>query len=172
MGKKRNYARFYCLLGEVMPLMDKEGAKEMVADLSSNGRTGSLRELTDEEFEEALRYLTSQLKGANAEVKKARSQALHQLQKYGVDTTSWDAVNAFTLQPRIAGKAFYYLDKAELEALTRKMRSINAKKQKSKEENAKAEEPKSEAVPRRTYLLSMRKESAKILLDRKTTILN
>lgn len=171
MEKKRNYARLYCLLGEVMPQLDRDEAKCLLADLVSDGRTTSLRELTEEEFERAVEFLSSQLKGASAEVKKARSQALHQIQKYGVDTTSWDAVNAFTQQPRIAGKAFFYLNKAELEALTRKMRAINAKSEGDKKKLATVQ-TKQTTNQERTLLSSMTLEEWKRLFSRKTRLLN
>lgn len=132
---KRNYARLYCLLGEVMPQLDREEAKELVASTVSNDRTTSLRELTDEEFNEALEYLSRQLRESSAEVKKARSRALHQLQKYGIDTTDWDRVNAFVAQRRIAGKPFYHLDVKELDQLTNKMRAIISKSDKSNKSN-------------------------------------
>lgn len=129
---KRNYARLYCLLGEVMPQLDREEAKELVASAVSNDRTTSLRELTEEEFQAALGYLSRQLKESSAEVKKARSRALHQLQKYGIDTTDWDRVNGFVAQAKIAGKPFYHLDVKELDQLTNKMRAIISKSNKSK----------------------------------------
>lgn len=134
---KRNYARLYCLLGEVMPQLDREEAKEVVASTVSNDRTTSLRELTEEEFAEALEYLSRQLKESSAEVKKARSRALHQLQKYGIDTTDWDRVNAFVAQRRIAGKPFYHLNVEELDQLTNKMRAIISKSDKSNKIKAK-----------------------------------
>lgn len=128
MEKKRNYARLYCLLKEVMPGIEAKEAKSILASQVSDGRTESLRELTDVEFDIALVYLTKKLEESSAEVKKARSRALHQIQKYGIDTTDWDAVNQFTRQPRIMGKDFYYLDVEELENLTKKMRAINTKR--------------------------------------------
>ena len=63
------------------------------------------------------------------EQKKLRSSALHQLQKYGIDTTDWTKVNAFCQDARIAGKPFKDLNFDELAALTRKMRAINHKRE-------------------------------------------
>ena len=51
-----------------------------------------------------------------------RSVVLKLLQKYGVDTTDWDRVNAFCRDPRIAGKVFALLSIAELEQLSVKLR--------------------------------------------------
>ncbi len=133
----RNYARFYCLLKQVMPQLDQDEAKQMVADQMSGGRTSSLRELTDKEFEGGVKLLEEQLKGSSSELRKARSSALHQLQKYGIDTADWDAVNVFVVQPRIAGKPFYHLSVVELKALTRKMRAINQKKTEGKSQEPK-----------------------------------
>ena len=57
-----------------------------------------------------------------------RSVVLKLLQKYGVDTTDWDRVNAFCRDPRIAGKVFALLSIAELEQLSVKLRVMLRKK--------------------------------------------
>ena len=49
------------------------------------------------------------------------------IQKLGVDTLDWDAVNAFCLSPKIAGKEFKLLSIAELQVLHKKLRSISDK---------------------------------------------
>lgn len=136
---KRNYARFYCLLKEVMSELDREEAKELLADQVSGGRTSSVRELTDEEFDQAVSLLSSKMKEGSSAIRKARSKALHLLQMYGVDTTDWDKVNAFVQSPRIAGKEFYYLSSAELEKLTNKMRAILSKQGEKQDEKHKKE---------------------------------
>lgn len=130
----KNYGRFYSLLKQVYVGMDQEEAKELLCAQISKGRTISLRELSDREFEEALTFMSSGAEGAEGAksdatiLKSARSKALRQLQMYGVDTTKWERVNAFVSQPRIAGKLFYELSVAELEALTKKLRAMNRKK--------------------------------------------
>lgn len=128
---KRNYGRFFSLLKQVYVGMDQDEAKELLCAQISKGRTISLRELSDREFEDAITFMSSGTEGAKSEVailKSARSKALRQLQMYGVDTTKWERVNAFVSQPRIAGKLFYELSVEELEALTKKLRVMNRKK--------------------------------------------
>lgn len=126
-----NYARFYMAFNQ-MPIMgDREEAKAAIVAGYTGGRTTSLREVTAEEYIGICKSMEATLqKRADAFIrqrKAARSAALHQLQLYGIDTTDWTKVNAFCLQPRIAGKAFRELRIEELEALTRKMRAINKK---------------------------------------------
>lgn len=130
MSKKRNYARFYCLLAASMPELDREEAKELVAHRVSDGRTDSLRDLTDREWQSAMRMVEGIHDDRTGDLRRARSRALKQLQLYGIKTTDWDEVNRFVAQPKIAGKSFYNLDEQALESLTRKMRAINAKKSK------------------------------------------
>ncbi|MDD7438597.1 MAG: hypothetical protein PUK66_07195 [Bacteroidales bacterium] len=125
---ERNYARFFSLLRAVMPEMDREEAKAIVVDQASKGRTTSLHELTDEEWREAIGMLEDRKADSSVSLKSARSQALHQLQLYGVRTTDWDEVNKFTSDARIAGKLFYHLSVGELSALTRKLRAMVEKK--------------------------------------------
>jgi hypothetical protein len=67
-------------------------------------------------------------------IKKLRSGILKRLQKYGIDTTDWDKVNAFMKQPKIAGKLLYEMTIPEMEALTRKLQSILQKQDAIKEE--------------------------------------
>lgn len=122
MAKERNYATFFALLKR-LPHVDKA---ELV-DRWTAGRTTSLREMSDIEYRRMLSGLKSLVNGGES-LKAARSKALHQLQLYGVDTTDWEHVNAFVLQPRIAGKLFIQMTIEELKALTRKMRVVNSKK--------------------------------------------
>ena len=63
-------------------------------------------------------------------MKQKRSAVLHQMQLYGVDTSDWNKVDAFCLNPRIAGKVFRQLDGEELDTLLVKMRAIRSKKDK------------------------------------------
>lgn len=136
---ERNYARFFSLLRAVMPGVDREEAKSIVANQVSGGRTDSLRELTDKEWREGLAMLEDKQADSSVPLKTARSKALHQMQLYGIRTSNWDEVNRFTSDARIAGKHFYHLSVAELSALTRKLRAMVAKKREQKaEEQAKS----------------------------------
>lgn len=136
---KRNYARFFTLLRQVMPELDREEAKSIVATQVSGGRTDSLRDLTDKEWRDAEAMLADRKADSSMPLKRARSQALHQMQLYGIRTTNWEEVNRFTGDPRIAGKHFYHLSVPELTALTRKLRAMVAKKKGEPQEEKKEE---------------------------------
>ena len=127
-----NFHRFYASFNR-LPGGDREDLKETLVSSYTNGRTTSLREMTEAEYTAMCMALERKVSpDARAvyirERKRRRSSALHQLQLYGVDTTDWSKVNAFCEQPRIAGKPFRDLDCEELEALTKKMRAIIRKR--------------------------------------------
>lgn len=121
MSKRNSYATFYALLG-TMPGASKE---ELVLQWTG-GRTESLREMTDDEYNAMIRDLRRQVECLD-DKRKARSAVLRQFQLYGIDTTDWDAVDHFCSSPRIAGKAFRHLTIAELKTLRVKMLSIRNK---------------------------------------------
>ena len=134
-----NYSRFYAIFNRLPYGGDREELKRSVVLQYTWNRTSSLREMTDREYRECCSGLEKLVPGGGGdkardafimERKRLRSAALHQLQLYGVDTTNWGKVNAFCKDSRIAGKAFGELDFEELEALTRKMRMINRKREK------------------------------------------
>ena len=118
---RTNYAAFYALL-KSMPGASKE---DLVLQWT-NGRTSSLKEMSEREYSLMIRQLRQQVENLE-EKKKARSAVLKQLQLYGIDTTDWDAVDRFCCTPRIAGKPFRYLTIPELKALRVKMLSIRNK---------------------------------------------
>lgn len=133
MGQISNYHRFYASFNRLPCGGDREDMKESLVSSYTNGRTTSLREMSEAEYNAMCAALEHKVNpNARAlyiqERKRRRSSALHQLQLYGVDTTDWNKVNAFCEQPRIAGKPFRDLDCEELEALTRKMRAIIRKR--------------------------------------------
>lgn len=133
MGQISNYHRFYASFNHLPCGGDREDMKESLVSSYTNGRTTSLREMSEAEYNAMCAALEHKVNpNARAlyiqERKRRRSSALHQLQLYGVDTTDWNKVNAFCEQPRIAGKPFRDLDCEELEALTRKMRAIIRKR--------------------------------------------
>ena len=133
MGQISNYHRFYASFNRLPCVGDREDMKVSLVSSYTNGRTTSLREMSEAEYKTMCAALEQKVNpNARAlyiqERKRRRSSALHQLQLYGVDTTDWNKVNAFCAQPRIAGKAFRDLDCEELEALTRKMRAIIRKR--------------------------------------------
>lgn len=118
---RNNYATFYALL-KSMPGASKE---DLVLQWT-NGRTASLKEMTDREYNQMIRQLRQQVDNLE-EKKKARSAVLKQFQLYGIDTTDWDAVDRFCCNARIAGKPFRYLTIPELKSLRVKMLSIRNK---------------------------------------------
>ena len=118
---RTNYAAFYALL-KSMPGASKE---DLVLQWT-NGRTASLKEMSEREYSLMIRQLRQQVENLE-EKKKARSAVLKQFQLYGIDTTDWDAVDRFCCTPRIAGKPFRYLTIPELKTLRVKMLSIRNK---------------------------------------------
>ena len=118
---RTNYAAFFALL-KSMPGASKE---DLVLQWT-NGRTASLKEMSEREYSLMIRQLRQQVENLE-EKKKARSAVLKQFQLYGIDTTDWDAVDRFCCNARIAGKPFRYLTIPELKSLRVKMLSIRNK---------------------------------------------
>ena len=129
MSNRDSYAVFFALLKR-MP----GATKEDLVDQWTGGRTSSLKEMTDREYNQMISALRSQVEHLD-EKRKARSAVLKQLQRYGIDTTDWDAVDRFCCNPRIAGKRFSHLDISELVALRKKMLSIHSKAERKDEAN-------------------------------------
>lgn len=136
MSERSSYARFWAAFNRLTyGGCDREEVKRDLVSQFSLGRTDSLKELTAAEYAhlcEGVERLALEREKASPrreELRRRRSIALHQLQLYGVDTTSWDRVNAFCLDKRICGKVFYDLGIEELDALTKKMRAIRRKEQ-------------------------------------------
>jgi len=122
-SSKKGYSLFYALLKN-HPQADKD---EIVLTYTE-GRTSHLHEMKASEYREMCNALAASSASAQVEqLKKARSKALYWIQRLGVDTLDWDAINAFVLSPRIAGKEFKALSIAELQDLHRKLRAIHDK---------------------------------------------
>lgn len=118
MAKERNYAPFWAIINKM------QGAdKEDIIRQYTGGRTTSLKEMTDGEYRLMIIALNRRA-GDYDKLRSARSAALKQLQRYGLDTTNWPEVDRFCLQPRIAGKRFAQLGIPDLVGLTRKLRAI------------------------------------------------
>ncbi|MDL2243727.1 hypothetical protein LJB84_02670 [Bacteroidales bacterium OttesenSCG-928-J19] len=135
MKKVKNFARFYALLNKAQA-DDKEEVKEMLVGSFTSGRTTSLREMTPQEYNAMCDSMDDKkarpASAINAELKKQRSAVLHRLQKLGVDTTDWSAVDEFCLNSRIAGKKFYNLTAEELGIMVPKLEAIARKPAKPK----------------------------------------
>lgn len=116
--KNRKYTMVFAYLRE-LPYVSKED----LAHEWSDGRTTSLRELSDKEYNRLISHIRSH-SSYRAKLRKARSGVLHLLQKYGIDTTDWQRINSFCKQKKIAGKPFGELSVSELGVLANKMRAI------------------------------------------------
>lgn len=114
--------------------IDDEQKRAILLNLT-DGRTNTTKGLT---YSEGM-YLSGYLNGAKKEsrdlaitereIRRRRSAVLKRIQRIGVDTTDWGAVNAFCLDTRIAGKKFRELDGEELILLIPKLESILKKKE-------------------------------------------
>ena len=120
---KREYRQFYALLNK-HPQVDKE---ELVLQFT-DGRTKSLRAMTDDEYRQMIGALEEASAPSRAELKRWRSSALLRLGRLGINTIdNWDGINAFVSSRRIAGKPFYELSIQDLKQLVRKLESIERK---------------------------------------------
>lgn len=128
----RNYARFYVLLNR-LPTADREELKAALVSQYTGGRTESLREMTTKEYDamcEAMQQMDKSYKAREIyreELRRKRSTVLKLMQKQGIDTTDWNRVDAYCLNPRIAGKKFIHLTTEELETVAIKLRIIRRK---------------------------------------------
>lgn len=127
-----NFARFYGILKRVPKIGDNEYLKKEMVSVATGGRTESLKEITRKEYDDLCNLLEKRFpEKRNIYVeqrRKKRSSCLKLLQKIGVDTTSWTAINNYCKSPKIAGKVFAELDIEELQQLSLKLRMILKKK--------------------------------------------
>lgn len=129
MGKKkRNYSRFYALCKAKG--IDLEQYKDDLISQFTRGRTTSLKDMKDSEYDEMCDCIQSGRRQSESRDdyvlrrKKMRSAVLKRIQQLGVDTTDFDKVNAFCQNGRIAGKPFGMLTIEELESLIPKLEAI------------------------------------------------
>lgn len=132
----RNYNRFWMLIHEARALFveDKEEVKKEMVLNATNGRTDSLKELTQKEYDELCDAIESRLKKPYRtynSLKRARSAVLHQMQLLGINTADWSAVDRFCQNNRIAGKRFCKLTEEELQAVYIKCLMIHKKQEDS-----------------------------------------
>ena len=124
--EKNVHSCFWALL-KLMPCAEKEE----IVNSYSGGITTSLSEfyerypleyqimLADMEQKTTITRLKNE-----ALIKQKRSAVLKRLQKYGIDTTDWNKVNDFLMQPKIAGKKLYDMSIDELQKLIAKLEII------------------------------------------------
>ena len=132
-----NFARFYAAFNQLPKGGDKDEMKRQIVLQYTNNRTDSLREVTYSEYCNLCAGVerasgTTLRENYMRIMREKRSAALHQMQRYGVDTSDWKRVDAFCLDSRIAGKVFRQLDGDELDALTIKVRMMRRKAESKK----------------------------------------
>lgn len=136
MQEVTNFARFYSILKRVPKIGDNEYLKKEMVSVATGGRSESLKEITRKEYDDLCNLLEKRFpEKRNIYVeqrRKKRSSCLKLLQKIGVDTTNWTAINNYCKSPKIAGKVFAELGIEELQQLSIKLRMI-LKKQKDNE---------------------------------------
>lgn len=98
----------------------------------TDGRTSSMREMTDAEFDELCACIGEKNRQEQhylqEKIRKARSSVLLRIARIGINTIdNWDEVNAFLLSPKIAGKLLYEMNIDELNELIKKLEAISRK---------------------------------------------
>jgi len=121
-----NFGRFYAAIRAMNVIGDRDDVKRQIVWQYTGGRTDSLREMTRHEYDRCCADLESK-NGYRDLLRKERSATLKLMQKAGIDTTDWNRVNTFCLDPRIAGKEFARLSTDELAQIRRKIRAIDGK---------------------------------------------
>lgn len=121
MDIKKKRQKFNALL-HVGKMID---AKEHI--LGAYGVLSTL-DLTEEQLDDAIRRVHDiiDIKKDNAEkhLREWRHKCLRMLAECGVNTQDWNAVNAFMMDKRIAGKHLYELNLIELAELHRKLHNV------------------------------------------------
>lgn len=128
-----NFSRFYSLLKKIPYEGDKEDLKCDLVSQGTNGRTSSLKEVTRKEYDSICDTMEKLCPNNGREKfearrRKSRSVCLKLLQKIGVDTMDWNAINDYCRSPKIAGVPFRELDIEALDKLSIKLRVILKKK--------------------------------------------
>ena len=123
--KDRSYHRFYASLNR-LPGGNTEDMKETLVSSFTDGRTTSLKEMTQKEYNAMCASLEERT-GWKEQLRKKRSLCLKLMQKAGIDTTDWQRVNGFCRNPKIAGREFAQLGVKDLDALQVKLRAIMSK---------------------------------------------
>lgn len=125
-----NFARFYLSFNRLPAAGDREDVKRSLVMQYTNNRTDSLRGMTRGEYNACCAALEQSLQGKAyrqallEERRYRRSVCLRLMQQLGIDTSSWQRINLFCRDPRIAGKPFSLIDNEELAALAVKLRKI------------------------------------------------
>lgn len=118
-----SYARFYASFNELPYGGDREEFKKSIVAQFTWNRTTSLKEMTEEEYRACCATL-EKMSGRKDRIRRERSCCLRLMQRMGVNTSDWSAVDGFCMNPRIAGKRFSHIGLEELAALQKKLRAI------------------------------------------------
>lgn len=108
----------------------KQGIDQYRDSILSQYGVASTADLNIQQLNELIDQYSNQAP-ASEHVRRQRSIILDLLTKLGVYTNNhdWQAVNAYMMQPRIAGKLLFKLSSDELNSLQYKLRAILAKKE-------------------------------------------
>lgn len=137
-----DFSRFYSLLNRMPYVGDKEDLKCDLVRQGTNGRTTSLREVNRIEYRQICESMEKAVPAEKSREqwqerrRKSRSVCLRLMQKIGIDTTDWDAINSYCRSPKIAGVAFRDLDIEALDKLSVKLRMILKKKEEKESQTA------------------------------------
>ena len=126
---RRFYAAFYAAFSKLPLHCDANELKASLVRQFTNNRTSSLREMTTGEYRRLCICVESKIKHKvdMTNLRAERSAVLHLMQKCGIDTSDWSAVNSFCQSQKIAGKRFSQLDEDELRKLYLRLRMIQRK---------------------------------------------
>lgn len=123
-----NFSRFYGLVNHP-DIKDVKEVKEVLVSSFTDGRTTSLHEMTEDEYEAMCKSLEGQeevrkKRRKTSVLRKWRHTCLMLLKDIGVDTNDWNVINAYVSSKKLTGKKFNALGEDELVALSRQLRMI------------------------------------------------
>lgn len=108
----------------------KQGIDQYRDSILSQYGVESTSELDIQQLNELIDQYSNQAP-ASEHVRRQRAALLALLNKLGIYTTNgdWAAVNAYLMNPRIAGKLMFNMSSDEMNVLEKKLRSILTKKE-------------------------------------------
>lgn len=121
-----NFGRFYSAFHKLTIHGDRDEVKRSIVLQYTDGRTESLREMTQAEYDRCCADMERGT-GGREKLRKERSATLHLMQRMGVDTSDWERVNTLCRDPRIAGKDFRRIADDEHPGLRARLRAIGRK---------------------------------------------
>lgn len=110
----------------------KQGVDQYRESILSQYGVESTADLSLQQLDELIDQYSNQAP-ASEHIRRQRSIILDLLTRLGIykDKGDWEAVNAYLMQSRIAGKLLYQMSSDELNVLQRKLRSILTKREES-----------------------------------------